>query len=85
MNELSARGNDHFVIFYDFMDGVRNVFYVNTIEALTSCYVEKEIKAGNSSILTENEKNIYDGFLQSLQDVADSPENPIRIYHVNTR
>jgi hypothetical protein len=63
MNELGPESNKYIVILYDFVDYQRSVFYIDSIMALTACYVENNRQSTNTE-LTENEMNIWILFKQ---------------------
>lgn len=56
MSELNPRGNEHFVMLFDFDDGITRVFYVDAVMALVGCYASVvSVTTGGS--LTAHERS----------------------------
>jgi hypothetical protein len=67
LNETGRDANKHIIILYDFIDYIRNIFYLNTEKTLIACYANNKIEDGKSDILESRELEIYNEYMSEMK------------------
>jgi hypothetical protein len=67
LNETSKDANKYIIILYDFMDYIRNIFYLNTEKTLIACYANNKIESGQSDILEPKEVKVYNEYMLEMK------------------
>jgi hypothetical protein len=72
MNEIDKNGNSHIMLLCDFDDHKRNIFYLNTRDAIVACYSNAQINKGMMDTLTAYEKTCYKTFHEQVGKTVES-------------
>lgn len=68
-NEVCPRGNQNFVLMYDFETRTRNIFYIDFVLASVSCYANDQIINGQGSVVTEEERECLREFNETYPGI----------------